>query len=104
MKSISIGVKTPNAYTFDPAVIGFSALDLERGASLGLDLRTGYLLKKLMIYGSLGYSHNKQTVLIDGTPLDQFSGGSGPVSFRSHAHGPRPSSTTFLIPISSFLI
>lgn len=75
------GVKEPDPYTFDPNVIGFSELDLERGASLGIDIRAGYLLKRLLIYGTVGYSHNKQSVVIDGTPLERFSGGSDPERF-----------------------
>ncbi len=75
------GEKEPDPYTFDPAVTGFSDLELKRSASLGFDLRGGYLHKRLLLYGSLGYARHKQTVLIDGVPLDQFSGGSDPERF-----------------------
>jgi len=75
---------TPDPYTFDPAVTGFSDLDLRRGASFGLDLRAGYLvIKRILLYGSLGFSRNKQSVRIDGTPLNQFSGGADDVQFGS---------------------
>ena len=76
------GVLEPDPYTFDPGVIGFSELDLKRGANWGVDVRGGYLLlSRLLIYGSVGYSHSKQSVLIDGTPLNEFSGGSGAERF-----------------------
>ncbi len=75
------GVNEPNPYTFDPLVIGFSELDLKRQASWGMDFKGGYLFNRLLIFGSVGYRRNKQSVLIDGTPLDQFVGGSDPKGF-----------------------
>jgi len=72
----------PDPYTFDPNATGFSELDLRRGASYGLDIRLGYVvLPWANIFGSLGYSLNRQSVRIDGTPLDQFQGGSSAESY-----------------------
>lgn len=78
----------PGPYTFDPAVTGFAELDLQRGASAGLDLRVGYLvIKRLLIFGSAGYSANKQSVEIDGLPLEQFAGGAAPKIFGALQYG-----------------
>lgn len=75
-------------YTFDPAVVGFSELDLRRGASVGLDARAGYLITgKILLYGSVGYSFNKQSVYIDGIPLDQFAGGATTKKFGAFQYG-----------------
>lgn len=78
----------PDPYTFDPAVVGFSELDLRRGASVGLDLRAGYvLLKRLLLYGNVGYSVNRQSVRIDGVPLEEFAGGAAPQTFGAFQFG-----------------
>lgn len=74
-------VLEPDPYTFDPAVTGFTDLELKRNGSLGFDLRGGYLNKRLLVYGSVGCARHKQTVLLDGIPLDQFSGGADPEQF-----------------------
>ncbi len=72
----------PDPYTFDPVVTGFSDLDLRRRASFGLDVRAGFLLsKRVKLFGSLGYSANKQSVRIDKVPLEEFAGGAADVSF-----------------------
>lgn len=69
----------PDPYTFDPAVIGFSEMDVLRGASVGLDVRAGVLLtKSILAYGAVGYSANHQSVRLDGVPLEEFANGSGP--------------------------
>ena len=78
----------PAPYTFDPAVVGFAELDLRRGTSFGLDVRAGYLLtEKLLLRGSVGYSANKQSVHIDGVPLDQFAGGAAAEEFGAFQFG-----------------
>lgn len=78
----------PDPYTFDPDVAGFSDLDLQRAASIGLDLQAGYIIiKRILIYGGLGYSANKQSVAIDSTPLDQFSGGAAAKNFGAFQFG-----------------
>ncbi|MGH1365996.1 MAG: outer membrane protein [Calditrichia bacterium] len=78
----------PNPYTFDPAVTGFAELDLRRDISVGLDIRTGYLVvKKILIYGNVGYSVNRQSVRIDNVPLDQFEGGAGTETFGALQFG-----------------
>ena len=46
----------PDPYTFDPAVVGFSDMDVRRAASFGLDVRVGYLvIEKILLYATLGY-------------------------------------------------
>ena len=78
----------PDPYTFDSAAVGFSELDLRRGASIGLDARVGYLFtEKMQLYGSIGYSANRQSVRIDGVPLDQFEGGADPDAFGAFQFG-----------------
>lgn len=72
----------PDPYTFNPMATGFSELDLRRGASYGLDMRMGYqFVDKILIFASIGFSANRQSVRIDGVPLDQFSGGASPIHF-----------------------
>ncbi len=78
----------PDPYTFDPAVAGFAELDLRRGASFGLDVRAGYLMtERFLLYGSVGYSANKQSVRIDGVPLDQLAGGAAAEEFGASQFG-----------------
>lgn len=78
----------PNPYTFDPAVTGFSELDLRRGASIGLDARVGYVIAgKVLLYGSVGYSANKQSVRIDGVSLNLFPGGAADAEFAAFQSG-----------------
>ena len=78
----------PDPYTFDPAVVGFAEFDLRRGASFGLDVRAGYLIiEKFLLYGRVGYSANKQSVRIDGVPLDQFAGGAAAEEFGALQFG-----------------
>lgn len=72
----------PDPYTFDPALAGFSELEVRRGTSIGLDVRGGLVvIEKILVYGSVGYSANKQSVYIDGVPLDQFEGGAAPEKY-----------------------
>ena len=79
---------TPDPYTFDPGVAGFSEMDLRRGASAGLDVRLGYLVaRRILLYGTLGYSANNQSVRIDGVSLDQFAGGADTEAFRAFQFG-----------------
>ena len=40
-----------------------------------------------MLYGSIGYSTNKQSVRIDGVPLEQFAGGAGDKTFGTFQFG-----------------
>lgn len=67
----------PGAYTFDPAVTGFSEMDVHRGVGIGLDAQGGYIVfERILLYAALGASFNEQSVRIDGVPLDEFEGGS----------------------------
>ena len=78
----------PDPYTFDSAVVGFAELDLRRGISFGLDVHIGYLItEKILLYGSVGYSGNKQSVRIDGVLLDQFAGGAATEKFGTFQVG-----------------
>jgi|GEM_PF-1953285 len=78
----------PNPYTFDPAVTGFSELDLRRGVSIGIDIRGGYVaIERILFYGSVGYSINKQSVRIDDTPLEQFEGGASAKTYGAFQFG-----------------
>jgi len=78
----------PNPYTFDPAVTGFTELDLRRDISVGLDIRAGYLVfKKILIYGNVGYCVNKQSVRIDDVLLDRFEGGAEAETFGALQFG-----------------
>lgn len=78
----------PDPYTFDPAVVGFAELDVRRGTSVGLDVRAGYLVtEKILLYGTVGYSANKQSVRVDGVPLDQFAGGAAAEEFGAFEFG-----------------
>ncbi len=43
----------PDPYTFDPALVGFSKMDLRQAPNAGLDFRAGYLAtKNLLLYGA----------------------------------------------------
>lgn len=78
----------PGPYTFDPAVVGFAELDLQRGASAGLDFRVGYLvIDRILLYGNVGYSANKQSVHLDGVSLQQFAGGAAAEKFGAFQFG-----------------
>lgn len=78
----SHAASVPNPYTFDPSVVGFRDLDLRRGTSFGLDVRFGSLIgPKVLLYGTLGFSANQQSVRIDGIPLDQITGGAAAETF-----------------------
>lgn len=78
----SHGASVPNPYTFDPNIIGFSNLDLRRGVSVGLDVRAGTRIgRQFLLFGTVGYSVNQQSVRIDGVPLDEFAGGAGDKRF-----------------------
>ena len=75
-------------YTFDPDVVGFSELNLQQGNRFGLDASVGYLLTKIIVlYGTIGCSTNKQSVFIDGKPLDQYSGGATAENYFSFQFG-----------------
>ena len=75
-------------YTFDPLVVGFATLDLQRGVSVGIEGRAGYLVtEKILLYGTVGYSANEQSVRIDGVPLDQFAGGAADKTFGAFQFG-----------------
>lgn len=79
---------TPGPYTFDPAAVGFAELDLRRGVSFGFDALAGYLLTdRMLLNAHVGFSANKQSVLIDGLPLDQFAGGAGAETFGAVQFG-----------------
>lgn len=78
----------PDPYTFDPALAGFAELDVLRGASYGVDVRAGYLMAgRLLLFGRVGRSANKQSVRIDGEPLDSFAGGSRAEAFSAFQVG-----------------
>ncbi len=78
----------PDPYTFDPRVVGFAALDLRRGTSVGLDARAGYLVhQRLLLYGNVGFSVNEQSVRIDGVPLEQIAGGAADKQFGAFQYG-----------------
>ncbi len=75
-------VSHPDPYTFDPSAVGFSEMDVRRGASVGVDVRGGYLaIERILLYGTAGFSYNSQSVRIDDVPLEQFDGGSGAKKF-----------------------
>ncbi len=75
---------TPSPYTFDPAVTTFAELDLHRGASIGADIRLGYIIiHRAQMFAGIGYSINTQSVLLDGTPLDEFPEGASDKRFGS---------------------
>lgn len=78
----------PEPYTFDPAVVGFAELDVWRGASVGLDVRAGYLVtERVLLTGYIGYSINSQSVRIDDIPLDRFAGGAAAETFGAFQSG-----------------
>ncbi len=78
----------PDPYTFDPAVVGFSEMDVRRAASIGLDLRAGYLvIQRILLYAAIGYSANTQSVRMDGVPLEQFAGGAAEEAFGAFQYG-----------------
>jgi len=78
----------PDPYTFDPAIVGFSELELRRGASVGLDVRSGYLVaERILLFGTIGASVNRQSVRIDDVPLDRLAGGSEPETFGAVQFG-----------------
>lgn len=78
----------PEPYTFDPAVTGFAEMDVRRGASMGLDFRAGFVVtKRILLYGSVGYSANNQSVRINDVPLDLFAGGASDEAFGAFQFG-----------------
>ncbi len=53
-----------------------------------LGMAPGYLVtEKILPYGNVGYSANKQSVRIDGVPLDQFAGGAAAQKFGALMFG-----------------
>ena len=75
-------------FTFDPAVVGFSNLELDRGLALGLDARAGYIVaQRILLFGTLGYGVSEHEYLIDGTPLDEITGRSSSGSFGAFRYG-----------------
>lgn len=75
-------------FTFDPAVVGFSALQLDRGPALGLTARAGYVVAhRLLVFGTLGYGASDHAYLVDGTPLDEITGTTRSGSFGAVGYG-----------------
>ncbi len=75
-------------FTFDPAVVGFSDLELDRRPAFGLDARAGYIVtRRILVFGTLGYGASKHKYLVDGTPLDEITGKSPSGSFGTFRYG-----------------
>ena len=75
-------------FTFDSAVTGFSELTLDWGRTFGINARAGYLIRsRILAFGIIGYGTSKYDYLIDGTLLDQITGGEQSGTFGAFRYG-----------------
>jgi len=82
------GGSVPDPYTFDENVTGFAELDLRRETGVGMSGRVGRLIaRRLLLFGSVGYSVASQSVRLDGVPLVEFAGASDAATFGTVVWG-----------------
>ena len=75
-------------FAFDSAVTGFSELTLDRGRTFGINGRAGYLIRsRILAFGIIGCGTSKYDYLIDGTLLDQITGGEQSGTFGAFRYG-----------------
>lgn len=75
-------------FTFDPGVVGFSELELDRGPAFGVDVHAGYIVaRRILVFGTLGYGRSELKYFVDGIPLDEITGKSPSGSIGSVRYG-----------------